>query len=621
MMKRLALAALLLTLTPSISWAACSGTPAGNRFCASPSTGSGPINPRAIVNSDLPSGIDAAKIGGGSVSTTEYDRLNGITAFGQSVIGLADEAALEATLDTLANLTSIQGVPVTFTDQGLDNLYGWDDSVGEFSSLSLAEILTEAAPAAGDFVLIYGAEGDIRKVDWDDLPAGGGGGGDVSKVGTPVDNQIGVWTGDGTIEGDAALTFNTTNDDLVVAASGNLLFGAVSILDDAAGTMTLSNIDAIDATTETTLEAAIDTFQAADADLTTYAGITPSANVQSILGAADYAAIAALQESANEAAIDTLANLTSVQGRTVTLADAATNAFFGWDDAASAYENLTAAEAEAIMEPLLDTLANVTSIQGQTVTLSAPFTLGADPNADRLLFWDDSAGATAYLTPAAPLTITTTTIDCDAATTSADGCSELATSAETEAGTDTVRTTTPAGVLAAVAGLETIAIPAGGWTAETTTGCAAGSSELGNGIMQVTLDCDGATQEGMQHITPQMPKSWNEGTVTARISWTNASGTGDVIWLVSCAAVSDDDVMNASFGTEVSVTDSVTAAADLMITPVTGAITCGGTPAEGDLIVWRIQRDADAAGDTLNSVDAKFLGANIFYTTNAFTDD
>lgn len=38
--------------------------------------------------------------------------------------------------------------------------------------------------------------------------------GDVTKVGTPVNNQIGVWTGDGTIEGDAALTFDTTSDTL-----------------------------------------------------------------------------------------------------------------------------------------------------------------------------------------------------------------------------------------------------------------------------------------------------------------------------------------------------------------------------------------------------------------------
>lgn len=36
------------------------------------------------------------------------------------------------------------------------------------------------------------------------------GSGDVSKVGTPVNDQVGVWTGDGTIEGTSDFTFNTT---------------------------------------------------------------------------------------------------------------------------------------------------------------------------------------------------------------------------------------------------------------------------------------------------------------------------------------------------------------------------------------------------------------------------
>ena len=49
-------------------------------------------------------------------------------------------------------------------------------------------------------------------------------GGDVYKVGTPLDNQVGVWTGDGTIEGDSDLTWNgatlTVNGDLTV--TGNL---------------------------------------------------------------------------------------------------------------------------------------------------------------------------------------------------------------------------------------------------------------------------------------------------------------------------------------------------------------------------------------------------------------
>jgi len=39
-------------------------------------------------------------------------------------------------------------------------------------------------------------------------PAGGG---DVTKVGTPVNNEIGVWTGDGTIEGDTNFQWDGTN--------------------------------------------------------------------------------------------------------------------------------------------------------------------------------------------------------------------------------------------------------------------------------------------------------------------------------------------------------------------------------------------------------------------------
>lgn len=49
------------------------------------------------------------------------------------------------------------------------------------------------------------------------------GSGDVTKVGTPVDNELGVWTGDGTIEGDTKLTWSgtelTVQGDVSVASS------------------------------------------------------------------------------------------------------------------------------------------------------------------------------------------------------------------------------------------------------------------------------------------------------------------------------------------------------------------------------------------------------------------
>ncbi len=46
----------------------------------------------------------------------------------------------------------------------------------------------------------------------------------------------------------------------------------------------------------------------------------------------------------------------------------------------------------------------------RTISLASDFTLPADPNADRILFWDDSAGATKYLTVGAGLAITDVTI-------------------------------------------------------------------------------------------------------------------------------------------------------------------------------------------------------------------
>lgn len=46
-----------------------------------------------------------------------------------------------------------------------------------------------------------------------------GGGGDVTKVGTPVNNEIGVWTGDGTLEGDTGLTWDTVTNNLNIGGS------------------------------------------------------------------------------------------------------------------------------------------------------------------------------------------------------------------------------------------------------------------------------------------------------------------------------------------------------------------------------------------------------------------
>ncbi len=96
------------------------------------------------------------------------------------------------------------------------------------------------------------------------------------------------------------------------------------------------------------------------------------------------------------------------------------------------------ATTESTIEAAIDTLANLTSIQGQTVTFSAPFTVPADPNADSILFWDDSAGATTWLTLGTNLSITGTTLNAtgtSGATTALDNLASVAINAALVLGT------------------------------------------------------------------------------------------------------------------------------------------------------------------------------------------
>lgn len=212
------------------------------------------------------------------------------------------------------------GIDITLDDFKIgDGVTAWNGlafysaTMGSLTNLSGTAWRVIYTDGTGDVVeLALGASGTVLQSNGAAAAptfAAAAGGGNVSKVGTPANNQVGVWTGDGTIEGDAGLTFDTTTDILTIAASGDLAFGAVIVLSDAAGVTTLQNIDALDAATEGTIEAAI----------------------------------------------DTLANLVSIQGRTVTLADAGADAVFGWDDSASAYINLSAADVRTALGLVIGT--------------------------------------------------------------------------------------------------------------------------------------------------------------------------------------------------------------------------------------------------------------------------
>jgi len=163
-------------------------------------------------------------------------------------------------------------------------------------------------------------------------------------------------------------------------------------------------------------------------------------------------------------------------------------------------------------------------------------------------------------------------------------------------------------------GKETIWLPASAMVTPTTNGAASGTTN-GTNVVYKTLDFDQTTSESAQ-FQIAMPKSWNLSTLTFIAYWTASTGSGTVTWSLAAGAVSNDDVLDTTFGTAVTVTDTLIATGDLMVADESGAMTVGGTPAAGDLVCFKILRDV---ADTLTG-DAKLVGIRLFYTTNAGND-
>jgi len=119
------------------------------------------------------------------------------------------------------------------------------------------------------------------------------------------------------------------------------------------------------------------------------------------------------------------------------------------------------------------------------------------------------------------------------------------------------------------------------------------------------------------------PKSADESVdLQARISWigdTGTDGSDDVIWTAACVAFgSGDDTNGNAFPTVDTVTDTYTNAAvnRLEIAGRITTLTPAGTWTEGDTLVCRITRDADAGGDTYNG-SALLTSVDFYYQDNA----
>lgn len=132
-----------------------------------------------------------------------------------------------------------------------------------------------------------------------------------------------------------------------------------------------------------------------------------------------------------------------------------------------------------------------------------------------------------------------------------------------------------------------------------------------------SLDFDPTTQE-FAHAVVAMPSDWNGSTVTAKFYWTaTGTSTNPVEWACEATSYGDSETIDAAWGTAQVISDAHTATAlQVQITDATPAITIGGTPAAGELVMFRIKRDPASGNDTL-AVDAMLLGVMINYTRSA----
>lgn len=252
--------------------------------------------------------------------------------------------------------------------------------------------------------------------------------------------------------------------------------------------------------------------------------------------------------------------------------------------------------------------------------------IGGNPDVSAIvLSWDDSTSSVrGYLTikdATAPQNFAVYSIT--GASTDNSGWTQLALTHVASSGSFTNGNTcivefSRSGDTGTVVGKQSIWVDAASMRPRITSGAQFATIDSGSADNTLeVLDFDQTTSEHAQ-FKIAMPKSWNEGTVTFTPYWTAGAGTAaqTCIFALAGAAISNDDVLNATMGTAQSSSDALIATGDLHIGPESSAITIGGTPAELDLVIFNISRDIS---DTL-AADARLIGIMLHITLNANTD-
>ena len=149
----------------------------------------------------------------------------------------------------------------------------------------------------------------------------------------------------------------------------------------------------------------------------------------------------------------------------------------------------------------------------------------------------------------------------------------------------------------------------------TTNGAEFASRELPtNDVMISAMKFYTKTAE-LAQFTCTPPGKWNAGTVKFTAYWTNGAGltTETIDFDLAAVALANDDPLDTAFGTAANITDTWIAQDDLHISAQSAAITIAGSPAAGEMVIFRLSRDV--AADNMTG-DVEIIGIQLEYTIN-----
>lgn len=163
---------------------------------------------------------------------------------------------------------------------------------------------------------------------------------------------------------------------------------------------------------------------------------------------------------------------------------------------------------------------------------------------------------------------------------------------------------------------------AGGWGSTTTGASGPTKTEMSSNKQNIqTLDFADSGGSVYAQWAVVMPGNYDGGTITAAFVWTvNSTSTNGVRWGLQAVCCGDNEVIDASWGTGVEVTDAgLGTAYKVHVSAETTAITIAGTPAADKMIFFRAYRDSANAGDTL-AATVNLIGIRVKYGISKYSD-